>query len=240
MPLVIKVKSKLAVGFTSGSNATNTSSIDYQYAYDPDNDSRIPSQIPNDIPNIPNPNPDDPDPTDPNNPPVVSYPDGTEEDDELHNTETVTPATITISNYATGTTTELENGKYNITGCSEHNDADSDNMVTLSNLAPGVYEITQLGTKANYKIDDTVKTIFIDKDGTVYEGNAAVTGKELANNKVIFYNAPISDNFQLPFTGTTATIVFTIGGIAIMAGAAFFIIVLFKKKDEEEEEQNKA
>lgn len=104
--IVIKVESKLVDGFTSGSEATNTSSIDYQYAYDPDNDSRIPSQIPNDIPNIPNPNPDDPDPTDPNNPPVVSYPDGTEE--ELHNTETVTPATITISNYATGTTTELK------------------------------------------------------------------------------------------------------------------------------------
>ena len=235
--IVIKVESKLVDGFTSGSDATNTSSIAYQYAYDPDNDERIPTQIPDDIPDLPDPTPgtDDPD-----NPPVVSYPDPDDTNPDPATFDTVTPATITLSNVDFETGEELSDGAYVVPNCSPYSDSPAGTATTVNvvNMAPGVYEIEQTGTQNGYKIADPI-TIFVAKDGKAYLGTNA-NGELLTGNKVVFKNMKIADNFQLPFTGSTATIVFTIGGIAIMAGAAFFIIVLFKKKDEEEEEQNKA
>ena len=195
--IVIKVESKLVDGFTSGSEATNTSSIAYQYAYDPDHPE-----------------------------------DGTY--------DTVTPATITLSNVDFETGEELSDGAYVVPNCSTYTDSPAGTATTVNvvKMAPGIYEITQTGTQNGYATADPI-TIFVAKDGQAYLGTNA-NGEPLTGNKVVFKNMKIADNFQLPFTGTTATIVFTIGGIAIMAGAAFFIIVLFKKKDEEEEEQNKA
>ncbi len=235
--IVIKVESKLVDGFTSGSDATNTSSIAYQYAYDPDNDSRIPSQIPDDIPDLPNPTPTDD--TDPDNPTVINYP-ADPDNPEEGTFDTVTPATITLSNVDFETGEELSDGAYDVPYCSTYTDTPAGTATTVNvvKMAPGIYEITQTGTQNGYATADPI-TIFVAKDGKAYLGTNA-NGELLTGNKVVFKNMKIADNFQLPFTGTTATIVFTIGGIAIMAGAAFFIIVLFKKKDEEEEEQNKA
>ncbi len=235
--IVIKVTSQLADGFTSGSDATNTSSIAYQYAYDPDNDDRIPAQIPDDIPGLPDPTPgiDDPD-----NPPVINYPDPDDTNPDPATFDTVTPATITLSNVDFETGEELSDGAYDVPYCSTYTDSPAGTATTVNvvKMAPGVYEITQTGTQNGYATADPI-TIFVDKNGIAYLGTNA-NGEQLTGNIVVFKNMKIADNFQLPFTGSTATIVFTIGGIAIMAGAAFFIIVLFKKKDEEEEEQNKA
>ncbi len=235
--IVIKVTSQLVDGFTSGSNATNTSSIAYQYAYDPDNDDRIPAQIPDDIPGLPDPTPgiDDPD-----NPPVINYPDPDDTNPDPATFDTVTPATITLSNVDFETGEELSDGAYDVPYCSTYTDTPAGTATTVNvvKMAPGIYEITQTGTQNGYATADPI-TIFVAKDGKAYLGTNA-NGELLTGNKVIFKNMKIADNFQLPFTGSTATIVFTIGGIVIMAGAAFFIIVLFKKKDEEEEEQNKA
>lgn len=227
-PLEIIVTSDIA---TRGTDVANSASITYQYAYTP----VTTDDIPDDIPSIITPDPDDP--TDPY-PAPKEYP-GTGTDPNT--TDGFTPATITISNYAEGTTTELTNGGYTVTRCSPHNDPTTgEPVVTLADLAPGVYTITQNTTQAGYLIDNEAKNIFIAKDGTVYEGTAAVEGNQLANNKVIFYNKATKDGFQLPFTGTTATMVFTVTGIALMAGAAFFIFIIFKKRDEDEEEQEKA
>lgn len=235
--IVINVTSQLVDGFTSGSNAKNTSSIAYQYAYDPDNDSRIPTQIPNNIPGLPDPTPNDD--TDPDNPPVINYP-ADPDNPEEGTFDTVTPATITLSNVDFETGEELSDGAYEVPNCSPYSDTPAGTATTVNvvNMAPGIYEITQTGTQNGYATADPI-TIFVAKTGKVYLGTDA-NGEEITNKTVVFKNMKIADNFQLPFTGSTATIVFTIGGIAIMAGAAFFIIVLFKKKDEEEEEQNKA
>lgn len=223
--VVINVSSVIADGYTDG-QVTNESSLAYQYAYNP------PAEDPNDdIPDdIPDPDDEDPD--------IINYPgDGSDPD----TTDGFTPATIYISNYETGTSTELEVGSYNVTRCSPYDDADyTEDYVTLVNLAPGEYVITQETTKSGYLIDSTPKYIYIAKNGTVYEGTEASHETPLAGNRVIFYNDKTATGFELPFTGTTATIVFTVTGIAIMAGAAFFIIILFKKRDEEEEEQKNA
>ena len=93
-------------------------------------------------------------------------------------------------------------------------------------------------SKSGYLVDSP-KTIFIDKEGNVFLGEDE-TGTPLPTKTVVFTNEKTATGFELPFTGTTATIVFTVTGIAIMAGAAFFIIILFKKRDEEEEEQKNA
>ena len=233
--LKINVTSKLADGVTSGTAVTNKSSIKYQYAYDPD-----PAVDPTDIPEPTNPYPAPINyPVDPTNP-------------NPGTAATFTPKTITISNVDSEDNTKELTGSFEITSFSTHADDEtgdnavdalpSDKMLTLANLAPGKYTITQKSTESGYSIaSPDSKTIFIAEDGKVYEGNDATTGTEITaadgSYKITFLNDPVASGFNLPFTGTTATIVFSITGILLMAGTAFFIFIILKKKDEEEEEQ---
>ena len=148
-------------------------------------------------------------------------------------------------------------GKFDISGCSLHADnydnsidgtGDDDltdtNLLTLKNLAPGKYTIKQAGTESDHTFNaNDVRTIFIDKDGKIYDGDKVDTSKEItpnASNVVIitFENAKKDTRFFLPFTGTTATIVYTGIGLILMSGAAFLIFVIFRKKDEEENKTN--
>lgn len=239
--LKINVTSKLADEVASGSDVTNKSSIKYQYAYDPD-----PAVDPTDIPE---PNPDAP--TNPY-PAPINYPvDPTNPDSDT--VATFTPKTIIISNVdSTDTSNELT-GSFDITNFSIHVDDSSDaatiddgdktdKRLTLKDLAPGKYTITQKSTESGYSIaSPDSKTIFIAENGKVYEGSdatgAEITAETDGTYKITFLNAPITSGFNLPFTGTTATIVFSITGILLMAGTAFFIFIILKKKDEEEEEK---
>jgi fimbrial isopeptide formation D2 family protein len=226
--LIITVESSLD---TAGSDVSNEASITYEYAYTPG------PTDPEDIP--------DPDPTDPTNP---AYPEdypGTTPDPGT--TATFTPATIVISNVDEDDPTHELTGKFNITNCSDHEDDVSgqddglltDDLLTISNLAPGKYTITQIETEAGYAIaNPSSQTIFIDEDGTVYLGEDAATGTDLTSsgNTIVFQNK-LTNLFNLPFTGTIATIIFSITGILLMAGTGFLIFILLKKKDDEEEEQ---
>jgi len=218
----------------SGASVANQASIAYKYAYNPNTE----DEIPDDIPGIIDPDDDDAYPG------VTSFPVDPENPDPKTKDE-FTPATITISNYETGKSVELSGGVYEISRCSQHKDSDySGDVVTLANLAPGEYTIKQLATKSGYYVEEdaakNTKTIYIDKDGTVYEGTEANhSDTPLANNTVIFYNDKTVEGFDLPFTGSTATIVFTIAGIGVMGGALFFFI-FFKKRDKDEEEQENA
>lgn len=233
--LTVKVTSKIGSGYASG-NVQNDAQLTYQYAYDPDPTDDIPDTIPNII---------DPTPYDPENPDVIVQP------SPIH-TETAsdsfTPATIRISN-VDDDGVEINGGGYYVTGCSLHYDQDDDgdgdyNIVTLSNLAPGHYSIDQRATKNGYYIDrESPKFIYIDKEGNVFLTNSetATEGTPLADkdNTITFKNHKTAPGFELPFTGTTATIVFTIAGIGVMGGALFFFI-FFKKRDKDEEEKENA
>lgn len=237
--LKINVTSKLADGVASGTDVTNESSIKYQYAYDPG------TNDPTDIP--------DPDPDNTTNPypAPINYPDPADPNPDPDTVASFTPKTITISNVdSTNTSTELT-GSFDITSFSTHSDDETggvdavagDNKLTLSNLAPGIYTITQKSTQSGYSIaNPDTKNIFIAENGKVYEGTDATTGTEITAGSdgtyvVTFLNDPVTAGFNLPFTGTTATIVFSITGILLMAGTAFFIFIILKKRDDDEEEQ---
>ncbi|MCR5540594.1 MAG: isopeptide-forming domain-containing fimbrial protein [Ruminococcus sp.] len=236
--LTINVTSKIGSGYSTG-NITNEASLKYQYAYTPtdvDNDGII-----DDIPSIPEPviyDPENPNPGVPTPTPI----------DTDAASDSFTPATIRISN-VDDNGVELSDGAYFVSGCSYHYDIENDNdgdfnIVTLSNLAPGHYSIDQRATKDGYYIDrESPKFIYIDKDGNVFLTNSetATEGTLLtsSNNTIVFHNHKTAPGFELPFTGTTATIVFTIAGIGVMGGALFFFI-FFKKRDKDEEENENA
>lgn len=233
--LEITVTSTIVGDYTAG-KVKNSSSIAYKYAFNPDDNDNTTGgdEIPDDIP--------DPDKVD-NYPGITSYPDPSDPDYPPEGTyDEFTPATITISNVDKNDTSKELTGTFEVSRCSEYSDDAETKLVTLANLAPGVYTIKQISTQSGYYVEDdeavNTKTIFIDKNGKVYEGTDN-TGTELTDKKVIFYNEPTVEGFDLPFTGTTATIVFTIAGIGVMGGALFFFI-FFKKRDKDEEEQENA
>ncbi len=239
----IKVGTKLAA---SATEATNEASISYKYAYNPDDTNPSP-----DIPDIPD--PDHPD--DPSNPypAPTNYPDSgvtPDPDDPDSPIDKVTPGKFTISNV--NGEDELKGASYKITKADGTevvtvSDAPtSPEVATVENLAPGHYKIIQTAVDNGHLLNDEVKDIYVGKDGNIYSDadckNQIVNDKGTTDtqddedNQVKFYNQP-KGSFDLPFTGTTATIVFSITGILLMAGTAFFIFVILKKKDEDEEEQ---
>ena len=217
----VTVSSIIKAGYSSAS-VTNNASIAYTYGATNVGPVNPPSPGPVDYPT---------DPTDPTTPTA----------DE----KAVTLATITISNVGDDdTSTELSGGVYTITNCSSHADSNDDGdgddtLVTLKNLSPGLYTITQTGTDSAYIIDDVPKYIYIKDDGLAYpydNTNATIGTTPITGNKIIFVNIK-KGSFDLPFTGTIATIVFSITGILLMAGTAFFIFIILKKRDDDEEEQ---
>ena len=223
----VKISSKLGT-YTSG-EITNSANIDYKYAFNPDDDDNDPDTGDDVIPDV-IPDPDD----DEDYPTEISYPDNGEDPVEA----SFVPTTIILSNVDVGGT-ELTDGAYEVPNCSPYRD-DTDlstDTVSVLNMAPGKYTITQTATKSGYLIDSP-KTIFIDTNGNVYLGEDA-NGTPLPDKTVVFVNEKTATGFELPFTGSTATIVFTIAGIGVMGGALFFFI-FFKKRDKDEEEQENA
>jgi len=173
-------------------------------------------------------------------PQPTSYPTGA---DKIDDDDTVTPATLIISNHGSG---ELEGASYEITDASDISfatpitatDSASNNpadTAVVANLAPGHYFVHQTGVGAGYVKSDEVIEIFVGKNGTIYK-DSGLSQEFDTHNTVVFANTA-DGGFALPFTGTTATIVFSITGILLMAGTAFFIFIILKKRDDDEEEQ---
>lgn len=236
----------LTTGYTDAEdngNAVNKASISYKYAYNPN-----PPTDP-DIPGI-----TDPD-VDSTYPPVKNYPDSDPtvpdpDDDSDPNTpiEVIKPCTFTISNHGSP---ELPGAKYKITDTSGNTitgfgtitDDPTSGIATVSGLAPGTYQVHQTGVSGDYTVNNTPVTIYVSKDGNIYS-DAGYTSQIVNDtvtpsvaNQVVFANTQKTNAFNLPFTGTTATIVFSITGILLMAGTAFFIFIILKKRDDDEEEQ---
>ncbi|MCR4638370.1 SpaA isopeptide-forming pilin-related protein [Ruminococcus sp.] len=246
-------KTKVIIDITSAQNtdsthttATNSASIRYEYAYDPDDTNPTPN-----IPDIPD--PDDPGSTYPT-PITYPTPGGTEPDpdDPTSPKDQVTPGTFTISNVngnseLGGASYEVRDMTGNTVYASPVDSTSEPYIATVSNLAPGYYKIYQVGVDPDHLLNDVPITIYVGKDGNIYDSDTAtapisntVTGQNSDNpiaNRVKFVNEPKSTSFNLPFTGTTATIVFSITGILLMAGTAFFIFIILKKRDDDEEEQ---
>ncbi len=91
-------------------------------------------------------------------------------------------------------------------------------IITFSGLADGTYKVVETAAPANYALNSKEFTVTIAPDGTV--SGAEVSGKILTvpDPKVV-----------LPNTGGTGTLLFTIGGIALIAGAAVLFVIYRKK-----------
>jgi hypothetical protein len=252
-PIEITVASSLADNYNATTLATvkNEVSSSYQYAYDPDNDPTVdgidpdptdPSDptVPDDPdkkdivnqsePTDPVPNPDPDNPTQPN---PYSYP----APDGINPSAEFKPVDIIISNYEEGDTNkvELPSAQYNVSNCSPYaDDDDGDKLARVLKVAPGVYTITQTRVDSEHVLNETAKKILIESDGKIYDYTGDTKGDEIT--QVVFTNAK-KGAFNLPFTGTTATIVFSLTGLIIMAGTMFFFIVIFKKRDDDDEEE---
>lgn len=237
-PLEITVASTLKSDYSTG-DVSNEASIDYQYAYDPSEDEDTDPDLEDIIEDAEIPDPDPADPTDPDNPEPISYPDegDTPVGDEF------TPGQFTISNVdPSDETKELGEASYTIYDEDGNEvvsaDDDDNGIAAFENLTPGHYVIKQTAVDSDHIIDDSAHDIYIGKDGKAYSDEECT---ELIDddNKIPFKNTKKS-GFNLPFTGTTATIFFTLTGIILMAGTGFFIFLLLKKKDDDEEEQENA
>ena len=225
-------------------NAVNKASISYKYAYNPDPDD--PSTP--DIPGITDP---DDDPTYPSEEDSPAAPPADPDPSDITPTpdtpvDAVKPCKFYISNRAESEEgTELTSGRYEIPNGSYHDDetsGDNVNLAVVTDLAPGPYTIQQLGTESGYQVDTEIKNIYVGKDGNIYNYDPTAAegsriGSKITGNTVIFVNNQKTSNFNLPFTCTTATIIFTITGVLLMASTGFFIFILLKKRDDDEEEK---
>lgn len=166
-------------------------------------------------------------------------------------TKEVTLATLIISNTGSG---ELAGATYKLekadgtaisdafntlTDDSTLADPNTDKVV-VANLAPGAYKITQTGigsAASDHLLNDTPRLIYVGDDGNIYESDKTTPIADGGvQNQVQFVNTA-KGTFNLPFTGTTATIIFTITGILLMAGTGFLIFMILKKRDDDEEDE---
>ena len=252
----INVSTKLAASATA---ATNSASINYAYAYDPTTDPDTDPDKDDIIDDADIPDPDPTDPLDPDNPTPKDYPTpGGTPDPTNPYTDQVTPGTFTISNVngedeLGGATYEVRkaDGSTVVVTAPDNADAAATNpkIAVVSNLAPGHYKIYQTAVDSGHLLNQVPIDIYVGKDGNIYSDAACTAANQIINdkgtvdtaddvaNQVKFYNEPISNKFSLPFTGTTATIIFTVTGLILMAGTLFFIIILKKRDDDDEEEQ---
>lgn len=134
--------------------------------------------------------------------------------------------------------------------------ADSNGQIQLQGLAYGTYYLKETKAPAGYQLpkdEDAVTTIVMTdakigtgegakngQDGVLEENSSSVTGNmvtgstQVSNNVISFTLKNEKPDFTLPQTGGMGTVLFTAGGLVIMAcGAALVLVTLKKKKAED-------
>lgn len=117
-------------------------------------------------------------------------------------------------------------------GLVEFKDIDG-NEITLANITYYLKEIsapngyTILATPFEVEIKDDTTDNKQDYDFSYSLNNEA--DKAIGNDGIIIVNVHNNKGFNLPATGGMGTYLFTIGGIVIMAGAAFALIAMKKR-----------
>ena len=149
-----------------------------------------------------------------------------------------------------------ENGAYKYdpkagTGTTSTLDVDdSTGQIKISALDTGYYMLkeTKASDSGQYVVPRSMILIFLSDDpadGTLDNtSDASISGNEnvisivgnqaaIKDNTLSFTvkNTPLDDSgLTLPVTGGMGTIIFTIAGILLMAGAVTMIVVIFRKK----------
>lgn len=122
------------------------------------------------------------------------------------------------------TTKTLPNATFKLTS---KNDAEfvktlttgTDGTVTFTGLKAGTYYVEETVAPAGYNINSKKFEITISTQGIV-------TGDNVKDNKLVVTDFPLS----VPQTGGAGTVMFTVGGIALIACAGVLFFVVMRKK----------
>ena len=122
------------------------------------------------------------------------------------------------------TTKTLPNATFKLTS---KNDAEfvktlttgTDGSVTFTGLKAGTYYVEETVAPEGYNINSKKFEITISTQGIV-------TGDNVKDNKLVVSDFPLS----VPQTGGAGTVMFTIGGIALIACAGILFFVVMRKK----------
>lgn len=117
---------------------------------------------------------------------------------------------------------------------------DGDGKINIKNLVDGTYVLKEVKTANDYTLLANPITITIDTDAEGYSvanPKVTVSGAVDENTDLVkdenthYYTFTVENQpgFSLPSTGGMGTYLFTIGGIVIMAGAAFALIAMKKR-----------
>ena len=128
---------------------------------------------------------------------------------------------------ANSTTTKLggatfqlssEDGSYVVTQTTSSAEATL-GVATFSGLKAGTYKLQETSAPTGYNINSTVYTIVISETGAVASNGTTVTQVEVGDTPLV-----------TPKTGGVGTMMFTIGGAALIACAGVLFLIVRKKK----------
>lgn len=120
----------------------------------------------------------------------------------------------------------------------------SNNLLTIKGMPAGTYVLKEVKTKSGYTLltNPVIVTIATSDDSdpnvtvknpkvTVTNGTVSADASTVTDGKNSYFAFTVENQkgFTLPATGGMGTYLFTIGGIVIMAGAAFALIAMKKR-----------
>lgn len=111
-----------------------------------------------------------------------------------------------------------EDGSYVVTQTTSSEEATL-GVATFSGLKAGTYKLQETAAPAGYNINSTEYTIVISETGAVTSNNKTVTQVEVGDTPLV-----------TPKTGGVGTMMFTIGGAALIACAGVLFLIVRKKK----------
>lgn len=140
------------------------------------------------------------------------------------NTVNVYTLTLNVGKVDGNTKAPLPNATFKLTS---KNDAGfvkalttgEDGTVTFTGLKSGTYYVEETVAPAGYNINSKKFKITISTQGIV-------TGDNVTDNKLVVSDFPLS----VPQTGGAGTVMFTVGGIALIACAGVLFFVVMRKK----------
>lgn len=111
-----------------------------------------------------------------------------------------------------------EDGSYVVTQTTSSEEATL-GVATFSGLKAGTYKLQETAAPAGYNINSTEYTIVISETGAVTSNGTTVTQVEVGDTPLV-----------TPKTGGVGTMMFTIGGAALIACAGVLFLIVRKKK----------
>lgn len=122
------------------------------------------------------------------------------------------------------------------TDCVVQGISDPDGIIDFGTIKAGTYYLKELAAPDGYTLlTSPIKVEIYDanKEADTYEFeykvNNEATGTDIESNGIVSIDVVNHKGFTLPSTGGMGTYLFTIGGIVIMAGAAFALIAMKKR-----------